>query len=248
MLWLGGVYELRLNSQRVGNHLLAPEWTSYHHRFQYQTYDVTPLVREGQNAMGAILAAGWCSSRIGLVPRRRVYGPFPQLLLRLDVELRSGMTVSVVNNDSWQKASGVPLKSSYILDGEIYDALKEMKGWDSWGFQAKGWQSVETDADLGATKLVCQPNEAIRIVKEINPIDRTQPKPNIAIFDLGQNIVGWCRLRVRGKAGDVSTASYAEMLNEDDTLYIANLRGAPATERFVLNGEREVTLEWGNAP
>jgi alpha-L-rhamnosidase len=149
-----GVYELRLNSQRVGDHLLAPEWTSYHHRLQYQTYDVPPLVREEQNAMGAILAAGWYSGRIGLVPRRRVYGPFPQLLLRLDVELRSGKTVSVVSNDSWQKASDVPLESSDILDGEIYDARKEMKGWDSWVFQAKGWQSVETDADLGAAKLV----------------------------------------------------------------------------------------------
>jgi alpha-L-rhamnosidase len=238
-----GVYELRLNGQRVGDRLLAPEWTSYHHRIQYQTYDVTTQLHQGQNAMGAIIGAGWYSGRIGLVPRRRVYGSFPQLLLRLVIELKDGRSLSVVSDESWQKASDVPLVSSDILDGEIYDARKEMKDWDSPDFQGKGWQNVEAVADLGTAKLVWQPNEPIRVLKEMVPIRLTEPNPGTYIFDLGQNMVGWCRFKVHGRAGDTVTARYAEMLNDDGAIYTANLRGAPATDRFILRGGGEEVFE-----
>jgi len=238
-----GVYELRLNSQRVGDRLLAPEWTSYHHRIQYQTYDVTAQLHQGRNAIGAILGAGWYSGRIGLVPRRRVYGSYPQLLLRLDVELKDGRSLSVVSDESWQRALEVPLESSDILDGENYDARKEMNGWDSLDFQGKGWQKVEADADIGAAKLVWQPNEPIRVVKEMAPLRLTEPRPGAYIFDLGQNMVGWCRIKVHGSAGDVIIARYAEMLNDNGAIYTANLRGAPATDRFILRGGGEEVLE-----
>jgi alpha-L-rhamnosidase len=90
--------------------------------------------------------------------------------LHLDVELKDGKSLSVVSDDSWQKALQVPLESSDILDGEIYDARKDMKDWDSPDFKGKGWQNVEADANLGAAKLVWQPNEPIRVVKEIVPL------------------------------------------------------------------------------
>ncbi|MFN8006360.1 MAG: family 78 glycoside hydrolase catalytic domain [Terriglobia bacterium] len=238
-----GVYEIHLNGQRVGDHVLAPEWTSYHHRIQYQTFDVTRQVRNGQNAIGAILGAGWYSGRIGLVSRRRVYGDYPQLILRLEAKLKNGQTVSLVSNESWQKALEFPLESSDILDGEFYDARKEMNGWDSVGFDSKNWIAVETAPELGAAELVAQPNEAIRVVKEITPIRSTQLNPGAAIFDLGQNIVGWCRLKVHGNPGDQITVRYAEMLGDNGGIYTANLRGAPATDHFVLRGEGEETLE-----
>ena len=238
-----GVYELRLNGQPVGDRLLAPEWTSYHHRIQYQTYDVTRQLLHGKNAIGAIIGAGWYSGRIGLVPVRRVYGSYPQLLLRLDVRLKDGKSLSLVSDGSWQKALKVPLESSDILDGEIYDARKEMKGWDSPDFQSKDWQNVDADPDLGAAKLVWQPNEPIRILKEMVPISLAEPKPGSYIFDLGQNMVGWCRFRVHGRAGDIVIIRYAEMLNDDGDIYTANLRGAPATDRFILRGGGEEILE-----
>ena len=238
-----GVYELRLNGQRVGDRLLAPEWTSYHHRIQYQTYEVTRQLHQGRNAVGAIIGAGWYSGRIGLVPRRRIYGSYPQLLLRLDVKMKDGKSLSLVSDESWQKALKVPLESSDILDGEIYDARKEMKGWDSADFQGKDWRNVEADADLGSAKLVWQPNEPIRVLKKMIPLSFAEPKPGSYIFDLGQNMVGWCRFKVHGRAGEIVTARYAEMLNDDGTIYTANLRGARATDRFILRGEGEEILE-----
>ena len=238
-----GVYELRLNGKRVGDRLLSPEWTSYQHRIQYQTYDVTRELRAGKNTIGAILGAGWYSGRIGLVPKRRVYGPFPQLLLRLEVELKDGKTQSFVSDESWQKAPVVPLLSSDILDGEIYDARKETGGWDAADSNITGWQTVEADSNLGKAKLVGQINEPIRVVSELAPVNLTEPKPGSYIFDLGQNMVGWCRIQLKGAAGENVRLRYAEMLNDDGTIYTANLRGAPATDHFVLRGSGEEVFE-----
>ena len=238
-----GVYELRLNGQRVGDHLLAPEWTSYHHRIQYQTFDVTAQLHQGQNAVGAILGAGWYSGRIGLVPRRRIYGSYPQLLLRLDVKMKDGKFLSLVSDESWQKALKVPLVSSDILDGEIYDARKEMKGWDSPDFQGKGWQNVEADADLGQPNWFGNQMNPFVFSKKWFRSVSPNPKPGSYIFDLGQNMVGWCRFQLHGRAGDTVTARYAETLNDDGAIYTANLRGAPATDRFILRGGGEEVLE-----
>ena len=120
-----GLYELRINGIRVGDHVLAPEWTDYTKRIQYQTYDVTSLVEKGDNAIGAFLAAGWYSGHVGLMPSRRIYGSVPELLMHLDVEFADGRTQSIVTDESWKCAHESPIVSSDVYDGETYDARKE---------------------------------------------------------------------------------------------------------------------------
>jgi len=242
-----GLYELRINGRRVGDHLLAPEWTDYHKRVQYQAYDVSDLLQGGRNAIGVMLGDGWYAGKIGLTgivpggPPRAIYGRQPRLRLQLEIELAGGRTQTIVSDESWHGTTDGPIRVSDLLDGETYDARREMPGWDTPDFDDSSWSPVVIAAVFdpagGPQKLVAQPNEPIRIVKELRPIGMTEPQPGVYVFDLGQNMVGWCRLTLRGRAGTVVTLRHAEVLNPDGTIYTANLRGAAQTDRYTLRGD-----------
>lgn len=225
-----GVYELRLNGRRVGDQLLAPEWTSYRKRVSYQTYDVTRLLRVGQNTLAALVGEGWYAGRlmaVGPFP----YGSQPRLLVQLEVENADGSLTRVVSDDSWRVTSAGPIRSSGIYDGEDYDARRDHGGWDMPGFNDTAWNRAQCCASE-LPQLVWLPNEPIRVTRELLPIRLTQPRPGVYVFDLGQNMVGWCHIQGVGRAGEPVTVRHAEMLNEDGTLYTANLRGAPQVDRY----------------
>ena len=203
-----GVYELRLNGARVGDAVLAPEWTSYGKRIQYQAYDVTPMLRPGANALAALVGQGWYAGRIGrpgLFGMRRIYGAQPALLLRLEIVLAGGETVVLASDGTWRRGLRCPIVSADLLDGETYDARLDQPGWDSAGFDDSGWPAVALDPQPGPAQLVWQRNEPVRVTAEVRPVRLTQPQPGTYLFDLGQNIAGWCRLRLRGSAGSPCT-------------------------------------------
>jgi alpha-L-rhamnosidase len=234
-----GVYELHINGQRVGNHVLAPEFTDYHTRTQYQAYDVTALLQAGDNCIGAQLGDGWYAGGVGLAhlikKTRNIYGNHPRLLAQLEIELANGKTERVVTDGSWRATRDGAIRSADILQGEEYDARRDLYGWDKAGFDDKGWQSADVASDV-KTQLVAQPNEPIRVNREIKPVALNQPKPGVYVFDMGQNMVGWCRLKTRGAAGTKVTLRHAEMLNEDGTIYTENLRIAKQADTFILKG------------
>jgi alpha-L-rhamnosidase len=236
-----GLYELRINGQRVGDQLLAPEWTSYRKRVQYQTYDVTPLLRPGENAIGALLGEGWYAGRLMAMPRFS-YGAYPRFLLQLEIELADGRKQTIVTDDSWRNTADGPIRSAGIYDGEVYDSRKEMPGWEAPGFDAAAWRPVQS-CEPGAQQLVWQRNEPIQVVQELTPVKMTEPKPGVFVFDLGQNLAGWCRVRAQGATGRTVTLRHAEMLNDDGTLYTANLRGAPQTDRYTPRADGDFVFE-----
>jgi alpha-L-rhamnosidase len=236
-----GLYELRLNGRRVGNQLLAPEWTRYGKRIQYQTYDVTSLVRPGPNAIGAILGEGWYAGPMMLKPA--MSNPVFRLLLRIEIERADGQVETIVSDPSWQATDEGPIRRSGIYFGETCDATREQPGWDLPGFQAAAWRPVRTVEFDRQAVLSAQKNEPIRVVKELKPVAMTEPRPGQYVFDLGQNMVGWCRLKVRGPAGTKLTLRHGEMLNDDGTLYTANLRGAAQVNEYTLAGRGEEVFE-----
>ena len=238
-----GVYELFVNGTRVGKDVLAPGWTDYHRRVQYQTYDVTPLLAEGQNALGAVLGDGWFAGFVGFDPKHRgaLYGPRPQLLAQLDVEYEDGTTASLATEGSWRCSTG-PIFFSDLLMGESYDARREMPGWAEPGFDDSGWYGVAVE-EIGDTNLVAQPDEGIRVTEELEAKTVTEPESGRYVFDLGRNMVGWVRLKVEGKAGTEVILRHAEALNPDGTIYTTNLRSARATDRYVLGGDGEEIYE-----
>ena len=232
-----GLYELRMNGQRVGDHLLAPERTLYSKRVQYQTYDVTSLLRGGRNAIGAQMCGGWWTGPM-MIPQPELNRHFC-LLMRLNIELEDGSTETVLTDSSWQATNRGPIRRAGIYFGETYDGTKEMSGWDRPGFAADGWSPVAASPEpenIEKAVLVAQPNEPIRVVQELRPVRMTEPKPGVYVFDMGQNMVGWCRLKAEAPAGTKITVRHGEMLNDDGTIYTANLRGAAQVNEYTWRG------------
>ena len=242
-----GVYELQINGQRVGDQLLAPEFTDYHSRTQYQAYDVTNLLKFGSNAIGGLLGDGWYAGGLGLARSvvkkpRNIYGDHPRLLAQLEIELPDGKTERIVTDGAWRTSREGPITSSDILDGESYDARREIPGWDSPGFDDKAWSAADVAAEVH-TVLTAQPNEPILITRDIKPTSLTEPKPNVYVYDLGQNMVGWCRLKAQSVAGKTVTLRHAEMLSDDGTIYTDNLRTARQTDTYTFRGNGAETFE-----
>ena len=232
-----GLYELTLNGQRVGDHLLAPEWTRFGKRIQYQTYDVTPLLRDGANAIGAQLCSGWWAGPLMAMPT--FFAPQYCLLLRLDIERADGSTQTVVSDGTWQATDSGPIRRSELYYGEVYDATKEQPGWDQPGFAANGWTAAQVlpcPTGSATAVLVAQPSEPIRVKKELVPVRITQPNAGVYVFDMGQNMVGWCRLKTDAPAGTVITLRFGEALNDDGTVYLGNLRGATQINTYTWRG------------
>ncbi|MEO7719005.1 MAG: family 78 glycoside hydrolase catalytic domain [Capsulimonas sp.] len=318
-----GVYELHLNGAKVGNAVLAPGWTDYNKRVEYQVYDVTSALKSGANTIGAVLGDGWYSGFIGFGGRRDYYGVRPEMRLQMEIVFTDGTRQTIVTDGTWKGSQG-PITYSDMLQGESYDARKELTGWDLPSAKGAGWNSVVLDAskksanqvdvtakvvsmvtdnkvsvvsgnDLGGdpayntvkhlrvdytldgaahsqtvnekdtiqipgpgeapgklvirkavygvidqpgvnAMMVAQHGPAIRVTEHIKPIGMTEPKPGTYIVDLGQNMVGWARLKVQAKAGTRIQLRFAEMLSPDGEVYTTNLRSANCTDTYICKG------------
>ncbi|MEO5915651.1 MAG: family 78 glycoside hydrolase catalytic domain [Luteolibacter sp.] len=242
-----GVYTLEVNGHRVSDECLAPGWSSYHHRIHSQTYDVTSLIREGKNAIGATLADGWYAGYVayglltgqeGLVPGingRYYYGISPAVRVQLEIELADGSRKTIITDPTW-KASLGPITESDILMGESYDARKELTGWSTAGYDDSKW--VDAVCKTGSdSKIEPHPGVPVRPIEEMPAKTVREQKPGVFIFDLGQNISGVVRLKVKGKAGEKVTIRYAEVLHNDGHLSTENLRCARAVDTYILKGD-----------
>ena len=231
-----GLYELRLNGARVGDHVLAPEWTDYEKRLNYQEYDVTPLLRQGQNVWAGQVADGWYSGHIGNGGFQR-WGSRPALLGQMEIEYEDGTRERVVTDGSW-KIGASPLTATDFMLGEDYDARRELAGWDAPGFDDSDWGSVTVRSEEERT-MSGQTMEPARELMTLAARELSEPAPGKWTFDLGQNLVGVVRLKVEAPAGTKITLRHGEMLNPDGTLYTANLRGAPSIDTYICRGGGE---------
>ena len=236
-----GIYELHLNGRRVGDDFFTPGWTDYSRRVYYQAYDVTPLLREGPNAIGAIVADGWYSGYVGSQGERCHYGVHPRLLVQLEITNADGSTTTIATDPTWRATTGPHLEADLLM-GETYDARNELGGWTEPGYDAAAWSAVTVDAPL-APKLEAMPHPPVRRLKELKPVRMWAPAPRSHVYDMGRNFAGWVRLRVRGDAGTRIVLRFGERLNPDGTLYTANLRRARSTDTYVLKGAGDETWE-----
>ncbi|GHO46755.1 glycoside hydrolase family 78 protein [Ktedonospora formicarum] len=236
-----GLYESHLNGTVIGDHTLAPGWTSYTHRLRYQTFDVTSHLHEGRNAIGAMLGDGWYRGRLGFNGgQRNHYGDQLALLAQLELTYEDGTTERVVTDPSWHAARG-PILASGIYDGETYDARQDHPGWSTPGHDDHDWfpvRSVERDLNT----LVAPTGPAVRRVELVTPLSITTSPSGRTIIDFGQNLVGRLRLTVRGEAGQTITLRHAEVL-EDGELCTRLLRHAQATDHYTLRGGDTETWE-----
>jgi alpha-L-rhamnosidase len=232
-----GLYQLRLNGQRVGDSELTPGWTSYDHQVQNQTYDVTELVRNGDNAMGVMLGDGWYRGFMGFSGNRNLYGDRLALLLQLQVTYADGKMDMIGSDNSWKAALG-PIQMADIYMGETYDARLEKPGWDAAGYNDADWYGVRL-LEHSKEIVKAQVGPLIRQHEHLPPVRLLHSPKGETIIDFGQNMVGWVKVRARGPAGTTITLRHAEVLDEKGNLYTENLRSAKETTSFTLKGTPE---------
>jgi len=236
-----GLYEAQINGVIVGDRVFAPGWTSYSHRLRYQTFDVTGLLREGLNAIGAILGDGWYRGRLGYNGgRRNIFGDRLALLAQIEIEYEDGTSQFVSTDSSWRAERG-PVLMSDIYDGETYDARLERLGWSEPGYDDRDWVGVrEVERDLAT--VVAPSGPPVRRTQLVKPVAVTRSPSGRTIVDFGQNLVGRLRLTVTGRSGQSVTIRHAEVL-ENGELCTRPLRYAKATDRYTLRGEGTETWE-----
>lgn len=226
-----GFYELYLNGRKAGDRVLSPPNTPYASRILFDTLDVTPLIQAGDNAVGIWLAPGYSDdySQWGWK-----WELAKRAILQLDIDHPDGSRTTVVTDPSWQ-AGPSPLTFASLYDGEIYDAALETPAWTSAAFKAEGWKPVTL---FEPTAAAFKPNTMppVRVIQTLRPVAVRDPKPGVYVFDLGQNIAGWARLRANGPRGTRITLRHSELTDRDGMIDPWTNRRAKATDTFVLAG------------
>ncbi|MBN2210804.1 MAG: family 78 glycoside hydrolase catalytic domain [Sedimentisphaerales bacterium] len=238
-----GYYELYLNGEKIGDHVLDPGFTDFRQRVQYITYDVTPQLRQGKNAVGVILGNGWHSVPTGEIWDfyRAPWTDAPKLRLEIDVEYSNGERTRIISDETW-KFSPSEILVNCVRAGEIIDARQIQPGWNRLNFDDVAWKTVKLIAPP-AGKLVSQDQPPIRVTQSLRPVAITEPKPNVYIVDMGINMTGWVQLKIKGRPGQMLTLHYNEQLNPDGTLMNTNRQftyGPFQRDIFLCSGGEDV--------
>ncbi|PVH68240.1 glycoside hydrolase family 78 protein [Cadophora sp. DSE1049] len=233
-----GIYEAEINGQRVGDQVLAPGWTPYEYELSYQTFDVTFHLKQGRNAIAAHVGEGWYCGRLGFGGgARNIWGDTLGLLAQIVVTDNEGNETVIVTDDQWQFTTDATIQGE-IYDGESYDARLE-QDWSSVGISTEGYKQVHT-AQFDTNLLRPFDGPPVRAIQEISPVALIKSPSGKRILDFGQNLVGWLRIRVKGKSGHVIRLQHVEVL-EFGECAIEPLRTAKAQDTVILSDSE---LEW----
>ncbi|KYP15441.1 glycoside hydrolase family 78 protein [Flavihumibacter sp. CACIAM 22H1] len=236
-----GMYEAQLNGRKIGDAFLTPGWTSYDKRLQYQVYEVSTLLKAGENVAGVSLGNGWYRSYIGFAGQKDFYGKELALLFQLKITYTDGSTDLIVSDENW-KSSTAEIRSSEIYHGETIDANKMKPGWASPGYNAQDWKAVKR-MPAYAKSLVATQNEPIRKREVLKPVKFITTPKGEKVLDFGQNMVGWVKVTLHGNKGDTVTLSHAEVLDKFGNFYTENLRSAKQQDQFILSGKGDEVFE-----
>lgn len=237
-----GVYSLFINGKRTGNHLFAPEITSYHNYLNYTVYDATGLVKEGDNAIGAVIADGWYAGKIGMMGDSCNYGTFLGFFFQMEIEYTDGSTETVISDRNFKSATG-PFIYSDIFIGEKYDARLEFDGWSQAGFDDSSWKPV-IEKDYPLDNLHALYEEKVTAIQEIKYIKVITTPKGETVLDVGQNITGRMRMTVTGQMGDEVRLQHSEVLDEHGN-FLMNIigRNKNQTDTYILKGEETEVYE-----
>ncbi len=243
-----GLHEFYVNGQRMGDGVLAPVPSDYRKTIYYNTYDVTksivnyPLIAEGSKrslCLGIVLGNGRLFPMQQHKPYKIHTFGYPKCRINVIVEYEDGSTQRLQTDDKgWRITADGPVRANNEYDGEEYDARKELTGWAEVGYNDSKWLMAER-TDIPQAYLRTQMTQGMKVLQQLKPVS---VRNNIA--DVGQNMAGWLKVRVRGQKGDTIRIVYAEKLNADGTLYRDNFRNARSTDIYVCNGDEGAEDRW----
>ncbi|KAL2060560.1 hypothetical protein VTL71DRAFT_9201 [Oculimacula yallundae] len=235
-----GIYEVVINGQKVGDHVLAPGWTAYKYHLNYQTFDVTDLLKPGKNVIGAEVGEGWFSGRLGFGGGwRNIYGDKLAVLAQLEITHDDGKLETVGSDKTWKTSVG-GIIAAEIYDGESYDATKEISGWSSPSFKDSEWSFV-TELDFPSPKLQAPEGPPVRRVETVKPKSIFKSPSGKTVVDFGQNLVGWLKVQVSGPSGHKIVFTHTEVL-EHGEIATRPLRDCKAQDSLTLAG-KSITWE-----
>jgi alpha-L-rhamnosidase len=236
-----GFYELHLNGKKVGDQVLTPGWTSYGKRIQYQVYNVTGQLQKGKNAIGAVLGDGWYRGTLAWGNNWAIYGKRLGLLMQMKITYTDGTESFILTDESWKSNNNGAIRMNDIYNGETYDATKRFTGWDLPGYEDSKWGVVR----IGnyRNNIIASEGALIKKIQEIKPVKVFRSPKGSLLVDMGQNMVGWIRLRVSGNKGTVVTIRHAEVLDKYGEFYTENLRVAKCQLIYTLSGSGEEVYE-----
>ncbi|HTN08028.1 alpha-L-rhamnosidase [Agriterribacter sp.] len=228
-----GQYELHLNGEKVSDDFLLPGWTNYEKRCLYNTYEVTNRLKQGSNAIGAIVGTGFFyinRERYRKLVRAEGY---PMLRAKLIVRFTDGSSKEIITDESWTTAPS-PVLFTSIYGGEDYDANKEQAGWDMPGFADAGWKKVLITKGPGG-QMRAQNDYPLKVMETFPVRTQTAIAKGKTVYDFGQNASGIVRLKIKGNKGDTIRITPAELLN-DDGLPEQSASGKPYYFTYILKG------------
>lgn len=236
-----GLYELFINGKKVGDQVLAPSPTDYNKNVKYNVFDVSDYISSGENAIGAVLGNGrYYTMRQAEKPYKIKTFGYPKMLLQLEIVYSDGSKEIIKTDNSWKGTANGPIIANNEYDGEEYDARKEMPGWNASGFIDSTWIPAEYVQEPSG-EFEAQVNQHMKVMQTIKPVSVTEIRPGVFILNMGQNMAGWLRIKVKGNSGDQVTLRFAEVLDENGELARANLRDAKVTDVYILKGgEQEI--------
>lgn len=222
-----GLYEAKINTRKVGDAYFTPGFTSYNLRLQYQQYDIKDLLKKGTNTIQVTVGEGWYRGIFGGFMKPDTYGNDAGLLFQLDLTYDDGTTTAIVSDSSWLCSTG-PIRYSGIYEGELYDAR----------VQPSQWTKV-VSANFSKDNLVPTTIPPVREKETFRPVKIWNTPKGEQVIDFGQNLAGWVRCNVKGKAGDTIRLQHAEVLDKEGNFYTGNLREALATDTYILTGKKD---------
>jgi len=233
-----GIYELYINGMRVGRDELTPGFTSYKKHLVYQTYEITQLLRSGDNAVGAMLGAGWYKGKMSFIGRYNNYGKKSAFLGEMVVKYKDGSIEYIVTDETW-KGNDSPVVFAEIYDGETYDASKEISDWHRSGLNESSWRMVE-EIPYDMSVIEAQGTSKVTEIQPL-PAKRIFKTPEgDTVIDFGQNLTGWIHVKAKGKKGDRICLNCFEVLDSMGNVYLDNLRGAKQQLLYIFAEEKEV--------
>jgi alpha-L-rhamnosidase len=237
-----GFYELHLNGKKVGDQIFTPGWTVYGQRLQYQVYDVTNQLVKGGNVIGAVLGDGWYRGTLAWGNNWAIYGKRLGLLMELRITFGDGTEEVIVTDEKWKFSNDGAIRMNDIYNGETYDATKKLTGWNLTGYDDKKWLPVDL-GNYSLNNIIASEGSPVRKIQEIKPVKIFRTPKGSLLVDMGQNMVGWVRLKVTGKKGAVVTLRHAEVLDKYGEFYTTNLRVAKCQLTYTLAGTGEEVYE-----
>ncbi len=239
-----GLYELYINGNKIGNQVLAPAPTDYRKSVLYNTHDVTQHLKTGHNVIATVLGNGrFFTMRQNYKPAKINTFGYPKMLLQLEIEYTNGEKKTIVSDETWKLNVDGPIRTNNEYDGEEYDATKELKGWSNIGYNDATWvQPQLVESPTG--KVVAQMSEPMKVMQTIQPVS-IKKLANKYILDFGQNFSGWVKIKnLRAAFGTTITLRFAESLQKNGELYVANLRDAKVTDSYTFSNKSLDAKGW----